>query len=726
MTTEGPLPAVPEKDRQRAEELHAILEHHGWLYYVQDAPEIGDAEYDALYRELALLEEKYPALKTPDSPTQRVGGKVLESLPSKRHSLRMYSLDNVFTMQEWHDFVLKMQRFLPGLKQSDLSFWMEPKMDGLAMELVYRKGLLDYALTRGDGETGEVVTENMRTVRNMPVRLRGLKREDGSTIMPELLEVRGEVLMAKKDFEALNARQIKRGGKVFANPRNAAAGSVRQLDSSVAAERPLRFISYGIGRVEWPGGHPAWKTQGEVMQGVREMGFSIAPGAGLCTSIEEVEDWYHQLAGQRESFPFELDGAVAKVNDLGLQEELGFTARAPRFAVAFKFAAMQAATRLNDISIQVGRTGVLTPVAELEPVNVGGVMVSRATLHNEDEIRAKGVLIGDIVLVQRAGDVIPEVVGPITDRRDGTEREFTFPLECPECHNHVHREPGEAAWRCVNRACPAMRRESIKHFVSKAGLDIQGIGGKLIEQLIDAELIKNPADLFHLKKEDILGLERMAEKSAVNTINALDEARQKATLPRFLSALGIRHVGEQTAKALARRFGSVENLAQADSDALQKVPDIGPEVATAIKDFFAEQGNRDMLDEFRSVGLWPLLPQAKNAVSPLTGGVISPLRQGSLPGLLEEAGAGRDTQAITIQPGPLAGKTVLFTGTLDTMTRGKAKELAEAAGADVLSGISRKLDYLVVGDDPGSKLTKAQTLGIRILTEQEFLAMAGV
>jgi DNA ligase (NAD+) len=709
MTTQS-IP-IPDQARQRADELRKLLEYHGWRYYVLDDPEIGDAEYDALFRELLELERRYPALKTPDSPTSRVGGAVLDSLPTREHSLRMYSLDNVFTKEEWHEFARRMQRALPGLRMDDLSFWMEPKMDGLAMELVYRDGVLEYALTRGDGLSGEVVTENMRTVKNIPLRL----RSEGP--LPSLIEVRGEVVMTKKDFAELNARQEARGAKPFANPRNAAAGSVRQLDSSVAASRPLRFQAYGIGRVEWPDNPSPWTTQQEVMLGVRDLGFSIAPQAELCHSQAEVEAWYHRLVEHREDFPFELDGAVAKVNDLNIQEGLGFTARAPRFAVAFKFAAMQARTKLEDILVQVGRTGVLTPVAVLAPVSVGGVVVSRATLHNEDEIRAKDVRIGDTVLVQRAGDVIPEVVGPLTELRDGSEREFVFPGLCPECGNHVHREPGEAAWRCVNRACPAVRRESIKHFVSKAGLDIQGVGAKLVEQLVDIGLVKSPADLFRLNRQHLLGLERMGEKSVDNTIAALSDAAAEATLPRFLSALGIRHVGEQTAKTLAKAYDSIDALEKADNEALRKLPDIGPEVAAAIQDFFAEDGNQAMLREFRELGLWPRV----SSPAASTGGATRSVQLSLLPdvGAVSPAGAGGGGEH------PLAGKTVLFTGTLESMPRGKAKKLAEAAGADVVAGVSRKLDYLVAGDDPGSKLDKARSLGVTVLDERQFLALLG-
>lgn len=706
--------AVPREMLDRVRELRDLLAYHGWRYYSLDDPEIGDSEYDALFRELVEIESRCPALQSPDSPTVRVGGAVLETLATQTHSLRMYSLDNVFTMEEWRDFVQRMFRFVPGLVETDLSFWMEPKMDGLAMELVYEKGALVRALTRGDGETGEVVTENMRTVRNVPLRLRG---EDA----PERLEVRGEVVMARADFTALNRRQQELGQKVFANPRNAAAGSVRQLDSSVAASRPLRFLAYGVGMVE--GRNALWRTQRDVMLGLRDFGFSIALGAELCASADEVEDWYHRLAARRDDFSFDLDGAVAKVNNLEIQEALGFTARAPRFAVALKFAAMQARTRLEDILVQVGRTGVLTPVALLAPVTVGGVVVSRATLHNEDEIRQKDVRIGDMVLVQRAGDVIPEVVGPVPGERDGSEREFVFPSICPECGNHVHREPGEAAWRCVNRACPAVRRESIKHFVSKAGLDVQGIGGRWVEQFVDLGLVRTPADLFRLKKETLERLDRMGEKSAENFVSAFAEAREKATLPRFIAALGIRHVGAQTARGLAKAFGSIDTLKAATSEELCRVPDVGPEVAAAIRDFFAEPGNTGLLEELRDLGLWPVTaPLARR--SPLA---VSGVNQARLPGFGDEAArrGGAPGSEQRVPSNALFGKTVLFTGSLGSMTRGEAELLAESAGAGVVSGVSKKLDFLVVGSEPGSKLEKAKKLGLTILDEQAFLRLAG-
>lgn len=726
MNAQSPL-SPPESIAQRAEELRRLINYHGWRYYVLDDPEIGDPEYDALYRELLRIEGRFPSLRAPDSPTSRVGGEVLPFLPTRAHSLRMYSLDNVFSLTEWRGFVQKILRLLPDWEQEDLAFWMEPKMDGLAMELIYERGALTYALTRGDGETGEEVTANMRTVKNVPLRLRAEKTE-----LPDLLEVRGEVVMTKKDFAWLNSQRQAEGAKEFANPRNAAAGSVRQLDPSIAASRPLRFLAYGVGRVDWPekaaasasSRHTPWSTQQRIMLGIKKFGFAIAPHATLCPSVEAVEEWYRNLTSERGNFSFELDGAVAKVNSLELQEKLGFTARAPRYAVAVKFAAMQASTVLKDILIQVGRTGVLTPVAVLAPVSVGGVTVSRATLHNEDDIKDKDVRIGDTVLVQRAGDVIPEVVGPVKEKRTGKEKPFVFPSLCPECGNHVHRAPGEAAWRCVNRACPAVRRESIRHFVSKAGLDIEGIGAKAVEQWIDEGLIHTPADLFRLTKKDLLGLERVREKSAANFLQALETAKKQATLPHFLSALGIRHVGGQTAKVLARKYGSLDALAKAPEEDLLTVPDVGPEVAASIQAFFAEPGNRRMLDEFRELGIWPVMETLLSVPDKAESAkkIRAAHKQGSL---LDMSGVQKTQEPAVGRTHPLQGKTILFTGALSTMPRGEAERLAEEAGADVLSGVSRKLDLLVVGDKPGSKLEKARSLGIRVLTEQDFLDMLG-
>jgi DNA ligase (NAD+) len=704
---------APNEVRARSAELRDLLEYHGRLYHVLDDPVIADAEYDGLFRELLALEEAYPELKDPASPTMRVGGAVLDSLSTRAHSQPMYSLDNVFSMAEGREFVRKMLRLLPGADERDMAFWMEPKLDGLAMELIYENGFLVCALTRGDGQTGEEVTENMRTVRSVPLRL--------ASCPPRLslLEVRGEVLMNKKDFAALNLRQQEAGGRTFANPRNAAAGSVRQLDSAEAARRPLRFIAYGIGKTEWTEG-PPWTTQQEIMLGLRDFGFAAAPGAALCPSLEAVEHWYDALVRERDSFPFELDGAVAKVNSLALQEKLGFTARAPRFAVAFKFEAAQARTKLEDILIQVGRTGVLTPVAQLAPVNVGGVVVRRATLHNEDEIRAGDLRIGDTVLVRRAGDVIPEIVAALPELRTGEEQAFVFPDRCPSCGGQVVREAGEAARRCVNRACPAVRREAVRHFVSKAGLDVQGLGDKLVERLLDAGLVNNPAALFRLEEKDLIGLERMGKKAAARVLKALDEARKKTTLPRLLAALGIRHIGEQTAKALAREFSSLEALETAEADDLRRVRDVGPEAAASIRDFFASPGNRELLRALKEAGLCPA------EATPPSVAVHSPASpDGTLPDGTQPDVDARNTDAQPAGSSPLAGKTLLFTGTLSSLGRREASRLAEEAGATLVGSVSGRLDYLVAGDNPGSKLAKAEAAGVTILAEADFLRMTG-
>ncbi|MDR2161532.1 MAG: NAD-dependent DNA ligase LigA [Desulfovibrio sp.] len=690
--------SVPAEARKRAAELARIVEQHGRLYHVLDAPQISDAEYDALFRELQLLEEAYPALRGPDSPTLRVGGAVLDSLGARAHSRRMYSLDNAFSLEEWRDFVQRLGRLAPDAAPD---FWAEPKMDGLAMELIYERGVLAAALTRGDGDKGEVVTENMRTVRNVPLRL--APRLGGP---PDLLEVRGEVVITRADFAALNSRRLAAGEKPFANPRNASAGSVRQLDSRVAASRPLRFLAYGVGRVE---GAAPWATQGETMLGVRDLGLQIAPGACLLPTADDVEAWFQELAARREDYDFELDGGVVKVNSLALQERLGHTARAPRFALALKFEALRARTRLLDITVQVGRTGALTPVALLEPVNVGGVTVSRATLHNEDEIRARDIRLGDTVFVRRAGDVIPEVLGPVEEARTGEEREFRFPEVCPECGEPVSRREGEAVRRCLNRLCPAVRRESVRHFVSKAGLDIQGLGSKWIEQLVNRGLVASPADLFRLTGEDLAGLDRIGDKLAANFLQAIAGAGRSATLPRLLRALGIRHVGAQTAAALARAFGSLDALAAAPAEALLRLPDVGPEVAGSVADFFAGEGNRTLLRDLRALGIWPVEKTALTPPGPET-------RRGKQLGL---------DMAAPAAAGPLAGLTILFSGSLSGLTRSGAERLAEEAGARLASGVSRRLDILVAGDSPGSKLDKARALGTRILSGEEFLELLG-
>ncbi len=675
---------MSEANREAEEkiaELRGRLNELSYAYHALGEPEVSDGEYDALFNELLALEKEYPEFYSPSSPTQRVGG-ISEGFASRLHSLPMYSLDNVFDIDEWREFMEKLLRFLPGRRAEDCAFWLEPKMDGLAMELVYENGEFSAALTRGDGLKGEDVSANMRTVKNIPLKLR-------QASPPLLLEVRGEVLITRNDFAAFNRAQAAKGEKIFANPRNAAAGSVKQLDPKVSARRPLRFIAYGVGKVDYGSTGAPWKSQAELMAELRGLGFNTPPGAKLCESSAEVENYYLAMPERREELEFEIDGVVAKLNNLEWQDELGFTAHAPRWAVAMKFPTRQAETTLRDIIIQVGRTGVLTPVAALDPVSVGGVTVSSATLHNEDEIRAKDLRLGDRVLVQRAGEVIPEVVRPLAEKRDGTEKIFNFPEFCPKCASRVHRAEGEAAWRCLNKLCPAVVRQSIIHFVSKAGLDIQGLGGKWIEQFIDKGLVKTPPDLFRLDYHSLMHLERMGEILAKKFLRSLEETRKNASLARLLCALGIRHVGEQTAKALAARYSSLDAVSAASCEELQGIEDIGPEVAASIKDFFAEPGNMAMLAEFKTLKLWPEQPGEANHMP---------------------------------QGGVLSGKTVLFTGTL-SIPRHEAQKLAEERGAKILSAVSKNLDYLVAGAEAGSKLAKASALGVTVLNESEFLKL---
>ena len=672
----------PEKARMDA--LVAELEHHNRCYHTLDAPEISDDAYDALFRELLALEAAHPEWRSPHSPTLRVGGGLLGGLDKKAHQQRMYGLDNVFSAEEWRDFVERMRRALP---EAPTAFWCDPKLDGLALEIIYERGVLTEALTRGDGETGEVVTAAVRTIRNVPLRL---ALPAGEAALPERLEVRGEVVIYKADFAALNEKRDALGQKPFANPRNAAAGSLRQLDTTATRAVPLRFLAYSVGEAHWGAARPCTQ-QGELMARLAAYGFLTPPNGRLCPDPAAVEAYVEEVRQQRENFAMEIDGAVAKQDNLEAQAALGHTARAPRFAVAFKFPAMQARTILRGIDIQVGRTGVLTPVAILDPVPVGGVMVSRATLHNEDEIRAKNLRIGDTVLVQRAGDVIPEVVGPILEARPVDAAEYVFPHTCPVCGQAAHREEGEAAWRCDNLACPAIRLRAISHFVSKAGLDVGGIGGKWIEQLVASGRVQSPADLFTLAVPELLQYERMGETLAQKFVGALAQARQTASLSRLISALGIRHVGEQTARQLARHYADLDALAATSTEDLMQLEDIGPEVASSIRAFFANAANAALLERFRGLGLWPV------------------------------AGAGQGEKQAK---GALAGKTILFTGTL-SIKRDEAARLAEACGATVLGGVSGKLDYLVAGEKAGSKLAKAEKLGIRVLNEKEFRELLG-
>ncbi|MFW6323583.1 MAG: NAD-dependent DNA ligase LigA, partial [Desulfovibrionales bacterium] len=559
-------------------------------------------------------------------------------------------------------------------------FWIDPKLDGLAVEVIYENGRLITAATRGDGIIGEDVTVNMRTVRNLPLILSHPDR-------PELLEVRGEVIIRMEDFIRLNESQAAQGEKVFANPRNAAAGSIRQLDPKITARRPLRFYAYGVGRVVRQG--EPWKSQDAIMAGLAKLGFAVPPGTRLCSSPEHVAESFKELEQKRKEFPFEIDGLVAKLNQGDLQRFIGFTARAPRWALALKFPAHQAETVLRNIEIQVGRTGVLTPKAVLEPVNVGGVTVSNATLHNESFIRKRDLKVGDRVLVQRAGDVIPEVVRPLVEKRTGAEREYKFPRNCPVCGTEVVlASETKRIWKCVNISCPAVLTQSIIHFVSKAGLDIEGVGRKWIEILVAKGLVKSPADLFELTREDLLSLERMGPKLAENFLSSIDHARRNASLPRLLSALGIPHVGEETARVLSARFHNMDKLARAGRKELESITGISSRISEGILEFFENPENRRLLARLKEIGLWPKYES-------------------------------EDTASAT---GAFAGKIIVFTGKL-SIPRSKAEQMIKDAGGQTAGSVSGKIDYLVAGEDAGSKLDKARRLGLNILNEAEFLAM---
>ncbi|MFP5257466.1 MAG: NAD-dependent DNA ligase LigA [Acidobacteriota bacterium] len=678
----------------RLRELRDLIHEYDYRYYVLDDPTVEDAAYDALYRELKALEAAHPELDDPNSPTRRVGGAVLEGFASRPHRQRMYSLDNAMSEAEWNDFLTRAANKLErdGVAFTAPAFWVDPKFDGLALEIIYENGVYARALTRGDGITGEDVTENVRTVRNVPLDLAPHAVRAGLPL-PRLLEVRGEVVMTRQDFYELNERQREQGGKIFANPRNAAAGSVRQLDSRISASRPLTFFTYAVGSQDWgETAGPGWETHSAVMAGLKALGLPVAD-QGTVVGTDGVYPYFEAMGRQRQELPFEIDGVVVKVDSLALQAALDFTDRAPRFAIALKFPAHEGETTLERIDVQVGRTGVLTPVAILSPVSLAGVTVSRATLHNEDEIKAKDLRVGDTVVVRRAGDVIPEVVRVVEEKRPAGAEPFLFPHVCPSCGSPAVRGEGEAAWRCVNLACPAMLRRGISYFVSKAGLDIEGLGAKWVQALIDQGLVKTPADLFELTEADLLPLERMAEKSAANLVAAVEAARRSATVPKLIAALGIRQVGTRTARTLAEHFPDLDALGAATVEELTALPDIGPEVAGAIREFFDNAANRRLLDRFKAIGLWPVA--VLKAADPAAPAPVT----------------------------PFAGKRFLFTGALPDMSRDKAQAMVEGAGGKVVSAVSKKLDYLVAGAEPGSKLAKAQALNIPILSPEQFAAM---
>jgi len=666
------------KALQQINELREKINHHNYCYYVLDNPEIPDAEYDRLMRELQALEQQYPETITPDSPTQRVGSTPLAEFAEVRHAVPMLSLSNALDDREMTEFD---RRVREGLDVDSVDYSAEPKLDGLAISLRYEGGMLVRGATRGDGNSGEDVTQNVRTIESIPLKLFGDN-------YPRVLEVRGEVFMNKKGFDELNDRQRKNNGKTFANPRNAAAGSLRQLDSRITASRPLEFYCYGVGLVEGgalPGRHS------ETMQALKTWGLRINPESKVVHGVEGCLAYHADILSKRESLGYDIDGVVFKVDRVDQQEILGFVSRAPRWAIAHKFPAEEEMTKLIGIDVQVGRTGAITPVARLEPVFVGGVTITNATLHNQDEIERKDVRIGDTVIVRRAGDVIPEVVQPVLAERKGRKlRKFNMPTECPECGSKIIRLDGEAVSRCTGGLyCPAQRREAFKHFVSRRAMDIEGIGDKLVEQLDQLGMIKDVSDLYHLKAEAIAGIERMGEKSADNLIKGLEQSKQ-TTLPRFLFALGIRNVGETTAQTLARHFGTLDALMHANEEALVQVPDVGPVVAQSIVSFFKEKHNRDVVAKLIKAGIqWP------------------------------------EEKAPLPQSQTLAGKTFVLTGTLPNMSRNDAKEKLLALGAKVSGSVSKKTDYVVVGADPGSKATRAEELGVPMIDESQLLKLLG-
>ena len=708
-------PPTPDPQALAAIEIEALrarLNHWAHQYYVLDNPTVPDAEYDRVFRELQALEARYPQQVTPDSPTQRVIGAVMDGLAPVRHAVPMLSIHTETDTEASgaQAFDARVRREL-GLQDTDppIEYVAEPKFDGLAMSLRYENGRLVQAATRGDGEVGEDVTHNIRTIRQIPLAL--------PADVPPVLEVRGEVFMARADFDALNERQREKGEKTFVNPRNAAAGAVRQLDSGITAQRPLRFFAYGLGAITPASeGGPAFRTHYEMLQTLKSWGFPVATLVDIAQGATELVAYHQRVGAGRDALPYDIDGVVYKVNALQLQRDLGFKTREPRWAVAHKYPAQEMATRIEGIDVQVGRTGKLTPVARLAPVFVGGVTVTNATLHNLFEIRKKGVRVGDTVIVRRAGDVIPEVVGVVAPTlgtgvsslppegadsalgrpggavvpgaRPAYVANFRMPRHCPVCGSDVVREPGEANHRCTGGLfCPAQRKEALLHFAARRAMDIEGLGDKLVDQLVDANVIRTLPDLYRLGLTSLIALERMAEKSAQNVLAALEKSKQ-TTLPRFLFALGIRHVGEATAKELARHFGTLDALMDASAEQLVQVNDVGPVVAEAIHTFFAQPHNREVVEQLRACGVtW-------------------------------EEGAPAERATL-----PLAGKTVVLTGTLPTLSRDAAKDLLEAAGAKVAGSVSKKTHYVVAGEEAGSKLAKALELGVPVLDEAGMLAL---
>ena len=671
---------IPENIWQQAQKLRETIERHNYYYYVLDEPIVPDAEFDQLFLELQRLEQHYPELITPESPTQRVGSAPLKEFSQVIHRTPMLSLSNAFEEAEVISFD---RRVCQGLEAGEIEYAVEPKFDGLAVSLCYENGLLVTGATRGDGFTGEDVTVNLRTIKSIPLHFTdGIQ---GATS----LEVRGEVVMLKADFERLNQHQRDRGEKEFMNPRNAAAGSLRQLDPAITATRRLTFFAYGVGTYE--GSDVPCDKHSQMMDYLASLYFLVAKERRVVSGAAGLMAYYHEIGTIRERLPYDIDGVVYKVNDLVQQERLGSVSRAPRFALAHKFPAQEAVTELLGINVQVGRTGALTPVARLEPVLVGGVTVTNATLHNEDEIGRKDVMIGDHVIVRRAGDVIPEVVAVVMQRRPSTARNFIMPDHCPVCGARAVRLPGEAATRCTGGLfCPAQRKQALLHFVSRRAMDIEGLGDKLVEQLVDHAIVKTPADIYKLDMMLLSSLDRMAKKSADNVVKAIEKSKD-TTLARFIYALGIRNVGETTAKELAYYFGNLEQLMTADEERLRQVPDIGPVVAQSIINFFSEMHNREVIEKLRATGVhW------------------------------QEGVGTKRTKTIE---GRVSDKTFVLTGALPSLSREEVKERIELAGGKVTGSVSKKTDYVIAGDDPGSKYDKAIELGITILDEAQLLQL---
>ena len=690
---QGPLPQqglVPQQDLQALADLRRQISHHDFLYHSLDAPEIPDVEYDRLFARLEQLEAQYPQCITPDSPTQRVGSAPLSGFAQVTHEVPMMSLAKVFDETDLVDFEARIKKRLDS--EAAIAYSCEPKIDGVAVSLLYEEGVLVRAATRGDGVTGEDITHNVRTIRDVPLRLPASFLADAETpAVPRRLEVRGEIYMSRSGFAAANTQALVTGGKTFVNPRNAAAGTLRQLDPRVAASRPLRMFCYGANILEGSESL-VWPSLTATFACLQQWGFVVNPELQAVTGVSQCLAFAQALLARRDGLDYEIDGAVIKVDRLQLQAELGFNARTPRWAMAYKFPAEEVATEVRDVEFQVGRTGTITPVARLEPVFVGGVTVSNATLHNMAEIARLGLRIGDRVIIRRAGDVIPKVVKVVEDVAHSAEThakrsEIHMPAECPACGSAVEPD-GDILFRCSGGlVCPAQRKEAIRHFCARGALDVEGLGDKLVEQLVDAGVVNTLPDLYKLGFTALASLERMADKSAQNVLDALAKSKT-TTLPRFLFGLGIRHVGEATAKDLARHFGSLDRLLDASVDELLQVNDVGPVVAQSIRTFFDQPHNREVVEQLRAAGVsWPEGEPAERA------------------------------------PQPLLGKTFVLTGTFPTLKRDEAKAMLEAAGAKVAGSVSKKTDYVVAGEEAGSKLDKAQELGVAVIDEAQMLAM---